>query len=401
MVDSTVFRLLLSSVVLLTVAPSAISDDSVLVYETSESSGFNPHESEFTPDGEYLLVAGAWQGSNNVEQAEVRVWSMEKQAFVADHRFEGAGRILQFDIAPDGETLVLLSRPFIPGAVGEVWLYHWEHGELRRNRISSSLTPVRRLASDSESEKTSLLGGEAVFSPDASVIAIDRHEISANDWRSVVGVLRPSGSVLNLLELEATAPGMTFLNDNNTLAISTLSDIDSSTETHTLEIELSLWTCDGGAKVSSATVTDTVPRPAGRIDGGSRHTLALSPNGDFLASNGADYAIQIWNVDPLEPHLELTGFTDALTCVVFHPELNIVAAASSAQGEVGMWDVTTSEMLWNVNKSSAEGRVWIRDVDFSPDGEWLVTSGVEHGPARSEIRLWNVAELLNGADGDQ
>lgn len=374
--------------------------ESLLVHENrSNRGGFWASDVAFTPDGAFLIVAGAWLG--RADQPELRVWSLEEQAFVAEHRMDAEGHILRVEVAPDGETLLVATSPLIRNTfqLCRVELFRWERGELRGTRLQSVLTPIRQLAS---AGGESHIAGQAIVSSDASLIVIYRHENGTLMQADVVGVVESSGEVVNLLQPREAIKGMTFLNDNETLAITTrTANYDSGSQSEIVEVELTFWNCHSGEQVAKHSLSGTAARVSGLRGNSDISSLQISPSGDLVAFDGPDHSVQIWNVDPLGPHLELTGFTSPLSCVQFHPQLDILAVASQTQGDLSLWDLSTGQMVWSVDETSDEGQAWIDRMDFSSNGEWLVTSGVEHGPGRCEVRLWNVAELLSVADVDQ
>ncbi len=69
---NTILRVLLSSVVSLLMVHGTYGDDSLLIHENpSVRAGFRTSDAEFTPDGDFLLVAGVWMG--RYCQPELRV----------------------------------------------------------------------------------------------------------------------------------------------------------------------------------------------------------------------------------------------------------------------------------------------------------------------------------------
>jgi len=154
--------------------------------------------------------------------------------------------------------------------------------------------------------------------------------------------------------------------------------------------------------------------------------IAVSPDGDQLASVGDDMVCRIWNagsgslVRELRGHALLTPqhFTSMLYCCAFSPDGSRLATADRL-GHVVVWDVQAGQQLaaveaptlytWDgVQRIRSIGGV--RAVAFSPDGSQLAVGGVGQinnvdslaGPSRVEVFDWERRERVldfTGASG--
>lgn len=116
---------------------------------------------------------------------------------------------------------------------------------------------------------------------------------------------------------------------------------------------------------------------------GAIWTLAFSPDGRYLASNGEDWAICLWDVQQRQIRQRLTGHSSLVTQVLFHPSGNLLASAGR-DGTIHLWDLRAPT---DGNPCSIlparQGDVVC--IAFRPDGTLLASGGDDH-----RICLWNV-----------
>jgi WD40 repeat protein len=184
----------------------------------------------FSPDGD-TLVAGAWDGS-------VQVWDIEDGALLrAFGNHEGG--VVAVAFSPDGATLASASLD----GITKLW-----------NVATTSL--IREL--EGPSATTGL-----AFSPDGSVLAIDRDLWTVNGWT-------------HLRELQSTRGGMgnvAFSPDGRLLAAGNA------------WYEVRWWRVVDGVLVRAVQAhTDSV------------NTVAFSPDGTTMASGSLDGTVQLWEV---------------------------------------------------------------------------------------------------------
>ena len=99
-------------------------------------------------------------------------------------------------------------------------------------------------------------------------------------------------------------------------------------------------------------------------------TLALSPDGQRLATGDAEGGAQVWDAQDGSARLELTGHDDWVTGVAFSPDGRRLATAGK-DARVLLWDLDDGRKI----AEFLGHRRWVNSVAFSPDGQRLLTAG--------------------------
>lgn len=112
---------------------------------------------------------------------------------------------------------------------------------------------------------------------------------------------------------------------------------------------------------------------------GSVESIAISPDGDILASGSTDRTIKLWHLPDREKICNFNGHNDRVSSVVFSPEGTVIASGSYDQN-IKLWQVENQEEFSTI-KGHAK---WITCLAISPDGETLVS-----GSSDRTIKLWH------------
>jgi WD40 repeat protein len=107
--------------------------------------------------------------------------------------------------------------------------------------------------------------------------------------------------------------------------------------------------------------------------------VAISPNGETLATAGSDKVVRLWNARTLSPKLTLEGHAGPVLGAAFSPDGSRLASVGWDR-TVRVWDVGSGQLLksWHGH----EGDIW--SVAYSPDGTKIATAGLD-----GAVKLWN------------
>ena len=107
-------------------------------------------------------------------------------------------------------------------------------------------------------------------------------------------------------------------------------------------------------------------------------SVAFSPHRNILASGSLDQSIRLWKLDD-QSHRLLEGHNASIRSIAFSPS-GLSLASVAYGGEVRLWDITMDRCARIITRKVE----YVRGVAFSPDGATLAVGG------SSPIHLWDL-----------
>lgn len=322
------------------------------------------------PDFQWLVQAG---GDGHVQLFDVRRGELLER--LDAHR----SFAMAVAVSPDGRgfasggrdgSLRVWSRPPAPATSvlrgHEVWV----------EALAFTREQVLLSAGEDGVRQWSLAEGNVLepraFGAEAVTLAVspDRTRIAAGTPRGTVRVLdAPSGRpLLELSGITGSVRALAFAPDGKTLAAGDTSDI-------------LLWSLPSGSLL-------------GRLRGHTQKiwALAFDPTGSRLASGAMDKTVRVWDVERLQPllQLEVAGGVRALA---FTPAERLLVTAGMNQ-PIQFWDLTRGRRV----KVLDEETLGVVSLDVSPDGRFLASGAMD-----LTVKIWSLpsGERLGTLRGHQ
>ncbi|MBD1803884.1 CHAT domain-containing protein [Microcoleus sp. FACHB-SPT15] len=113
---------------------------------------------------------------------------------------------------------------------------------------------------------------------------------------------------------------------------------------------------------------------------GSLWSVAISPDGQTLASGGSDQPIMLWNSSTGKLLRTLTEHSGTVLSVAFSPDGQTLVSGGD-DNTIRIWNFQTGELLHTLRHLGP-----VKSVAFSPDGQTLVS-----GSADMTVKIWRLS----------
>jgi WD40 repeat protein len=115
------------------------------------------------------------------------------------------------------------------------------------------------------------------------------------------------------------------------------------------------------------------------------NTVHCNPARNIIASGGNDHTVRIWNKESGEC-LQTLPFKRTIHAVCWNPAGTMLAVGSDSHCTLSIWDALTG---YKIQKLIRNERVWVKSLDWSPNGKYLASSGSLDG----NVAIWDVEHL--------
>jgi len=131
---------------------------------------------------------------------------------------------------------------------------------------------------------------------------------------------------------------------------------------------------------------DAVPAIVGKHLGWSHdnwiHSLDVHPDGERVATGGADRAIKLWRWGTDQPLATFAGHEEWVRVLAFSPNGKLLASAGDDR-LIKLWDIETAKVVASFNPQSS----FLDTLAWSPDSTTLHVGGND-----GKVYSWNVEE---------
>ncbi len=108
-------------------------------------------------------------------------------------------------------------------------------------------------------------------------------------------------------------------------------------------------------------------------------SLAIDPDGEFLARGGSDTNIRLWKLKGGQRYLTITQPTSRVNAIAFS-SVGSILIGGSENGTIQTWEVQSGQLLETLNHQAP-----VNDIAIAPNGSIIASGGAD-----GTIKLWNL-----------
>lgn len=123
----------------------------------------------------------------------------------------------------------------------------------------------------------------------------------------------------------------------------------------------------------------------------SVYTIAFTPDGQTLASGGADRTIKIWDLNTGQEICTLTEHTDAVVSLIASPDGKTLLSGS-ADNTIKIWNLSTSQVIHTLTGHTCS----VLCLAISPDGARLASGAADNTIIVWDLNTYEVIHTLIG-----
>lgn len=348
----------------------------------------------FSPNGAWLAVSsrggdavGVWPVSEEGPEPIGTLWDVESPRGIAFHPggevlavSRGDGTILLMDLR-SGEVY---GEPLAGSAETGGRIQFSADGHYLVSGGAENRIDVWEVAPPEDDYRSSF--GFGLRAPTTDVIAVTQTAFASDS--SLLASGSQNGNI-TLWDLGATHPLITSehpTRGSDGLAFNAAGSVVAATGDR-----VRLWSLPGGEELP--------PLPVHRWDW-HETALAFSPDGNTLIVGDSNFSenVTLWDLERDQPiAVGLQGHEAAVTDVAFSPTGD-VAASSSSDGSIILWDPDTGTMLGSLRSDDSDstdliiqggdGLHAVYSIAFTRDGDWLVS-----GQRGGDVSIWDMDRL--------
>ncbi len=212
--------------------------------------------------------------------------------------------------------------------------------------------------------------GTIALSPDKQILASGSHDQTIKIWNLQTGKLICTfGNLLTWGAHKETVSCLAFTPDKQTLISGGLDRTIHSLISGSLDGTIKFWNLQTREKPRTLKASSGVK------------FIAISRDGQFLASVGWDGKVRLWHIDTGEVLHTLEGHSYSVSCFTFSPDGRTLASAGSYDRTIKLWNVHTGKEFHTLTGHDNA----VSCLAFSWDGQTLIS-----GSQDKTIKLWGV-----------